>query len=207
MDIVSIIGLACFIAACFLAALTGALFRPGDWYERLKKPSWRPPNRLFAPVWAVLYLTIAVAGWLVWRKGGFADAGLPLAIYALQLILNAAWSPLFFGLHRPDLGFVQYRSGLDNRDHRAFLPGPRCRRDAARALPCMGYVRHRAEFCRMASECGGVAASIAGPPRYLRRGQLGAFQSRTDRWGSPSKDGSFTVSAKPMPFRPRSSRA
>jgi tryptophan-rich sensory protein len=48
----------------------------------------------------------AVAGWLIWRKAGFAGAGLPLAVYALQLILNAAWSPLFFGLHRPDLGFV-----------------------------------------------------------------------------------------------------
>ncbi len=42
---------------------------------------------------------------LIWRKAGFAGTGLPLAVYALQLILNAAWSPLFFGLHRPDLGF------------------------------------------------------------------------------------------------------
>ena len=49
---------------------------------------------------------IAVAGWLIWREAGFAGAGLPLAVYALQLVLNAAWSPLFFGLHRPDLGFV-----------------------------------------------------------------------------------------------------
>ena len=49
---------------------------------------------------------IAVAGWLIWRDVGFAGAGLPLAVYALQLILNAAWSPLFFGLHRPDLGFI-----------------------------------------------------------------------------------------------------
>jgi translocator protein len=106
MEISSIIGLACFIAACFLAALTGAWFRPGDWYERLKKPSWRPPNQLFAPVWTVLYLMIAVAGWLVWRDVGFANARLPLEVYALQLILNAAWTPLFFGLHRPDLGFV-----------------------------------------------------------------------------------------------------
>lgn len=106
MEIVSIIGFAGFIAACFLAALTGALFRPGEWYERLRKPSWRPPNRLFAPVWAVLYLMIATAGWLIWRTAGLAGAGLPLAAYALQLILNAAWSPLFFGLHRPDLGFV-----------------------------------------------------------------------------------------------------
>jgi translocator protein len=94
-----------FIAACFLAALTGAMFRPGDWYERLTKPSWRPPNQLFAPVWSVLYLMIAVSGWLIWRETGFVGATLPLAIYALQLVLNAAWTPLFFGLHRIDLGF------------------------------------------------------------------------------------------------------
>jgi benzodiazapine receptor len=49
---------------------------------------------------------IAVAGWLIWREAGLADAGLALAVYALQLILNAAWTPLCFGLHRPDLGFV-----------------------------------------------------------------------------------------------------
>ncbi len=106
MEITSIVGFACFIAASFLAALSGAWFRPGEWYERLKKPSWRPPNRLFAPVWTILYLMIAVAGWLIWRKVGFAGAGLPLSVYVLQLILNAAWTPLFFGLHRPDLGFI-----------------------------------------------------------------------------------------------------
>ena len=48
---------------------------------------------------------IAVSGWLVWREVGFAGAALPMAVYALQLILNAVWTPLFFGLHRPDLGF------------------------------------------------------------------------------------------------------
>jgi tryptophan-rich sensory protein len=106
MDIYSVLMLLGFIACCFLAALTGALFRPGEWYERLAKPSWRPPNRLFAPVWTVLYLTIAVSGWLVWREAGFAGAVLPLTMYALQLVLNAAWTPLFFGLHRPDLGFL-----------------------------------------------------------------------------------------------------
>jgi translocator protein len=51
-------------------------------------------------------MMIAVAGWLIWREAGFGGAGLPLAMYVLQLILNAAWTPLFFGLHRPDLGFV-----------------------------------------------------------------------------------------------------
>ncbi|ALA17740.1 MULTISPECIES: TspO/MBR family protein [unclassified Chelatococcus] len=106
MDASSWLPLVGFVAACLLAAMTGAFFRPGEWYERLKKPAWRPPNRLFAPVWTVLYLMIAVSGWLVWREAGFAGAALPLAVYALQLLLNAAWTPLFFGLHRPDLGFV-----------------------------------------------------------------------------------------------------
>ena len=106
MDVSSWLPLLEFIVACFLAAMTGAFFRPGEWYERLKKPSWRPPNRLFAPVWTALYLMIAVSGWLVWREAGFAGAALPLAVYGLQLVLNAAWTPLFFGLHRPDLGFL-----------------------------------------------------------------------------------------------------
>jgi tryptophan-rich sensory protein len=106
MDWSSALVLLGFLGACFLAAVTGALFRPGAWYERLKKPFWRPPNWLFAPVWSVLYIMIAVSGWLVWREDGFAGAALPLGVYALQLLLNAAWTPLFFGLHRPDLGFV-----------------------------------------------------------------------------------------------------
>jgi tryptophan-rich sensory protein len=49
---------------------------------------------------------IAVSGWLIWREAGLAGAALPLAVYTLQLVVNAAWTPLFFGLHRPDLGFV-----------------------------------------------------------------------------------------------------
>jgi len=107
MDLVSVSVLIGFLGACFLAASVGAAFRPGDWYERLVKPSWRPPNRLFPPVWTVLYLTVAVSGWLVWETAGFAGALAPLAIYLVQLILNAAWSPIFFGLRRPDLAFIE----------------------------------------------------------------------------------------------------
>ena len=106
MDIHSSFALLGFIVACFLAALTGAAFRPGDWYAQLAKPSWRPPNLLFAPVWTALYIAIAVSGWLVWRDAGFVGASLPLTIYGLQLFLNTIWSPLFFGLHRIDLGFL-----------------------------------------------------------------------------------------------------
>ena len=102
----SIVVLAGFLAICFLAALPGVWFPPGEWYERLKKPAWRPPNRLFAPVWTVLYVMMAIAGWLIWRQAGFVGAGVALAVYALQLVINAAWTPLFFGLRRPDLGLV-----------------------------------------------------------------------------------------------------
>jgi tryptophan-rich sensory protein len=102
----SVLVLIGFLAACFLAALTGAFYRPGQWYEDLKKPSWRPPNWLFGPVWTALYIMIAVSGWLVWREMGFAAAAVPLGAYGIQLALNAAWSPIFFGLHRPDLGFI-----------------------------------------------------------------------------------------------------
>src|SRR5690606_27482683 len=69
--------------------------------------SWRPPDWLFAPVWTALYLAIAVSGWLVWREAGIAGAALPLGVYALQLLLNAAWTPIFFGLKRPDLALAE----------------------------------------------------------------------------------------------------
>jgi tryptophan-rich sensory protein len=99
-------GLLGFVLACLVVASSGAVFRPGAWYETLRKPWWRPPNWLFAPAWTVLYIMIAVSGWLVWRKAGLAGAALPLGLYAVQLLLNAAWSGFFFGLRRMDLALV-----------------------------------------------------------------------------------------------------
>ncbi|WP_114431814.1 TspO/MBR family protein [Phyllobacterium bourgognense] len=107
MDMISLLMLLGFALATFGAGATGAIFRPGEWYKRLDKPAWRPPDRLFAPVWALIYATIALSGWLVWREGGLSDAALPLTVYTLQLMLNAAWSPIFFGLHRADLAFFE----------------------------------------------------------------------------------------------------
>lgn len=101
MDGDGLITLAAFVLASAAAALPGILLRPGAWYRELVKPPWRPPNWLFGPVWAVLYIMIAVAGWLVWQAGPWAQTGPALALFALQLVLNALWSMVFFGLHRP----------------------------------------------------------------------------------------------------------
>lgn len=107
MDTSSLLMLFAFGGATFAAASAGAVFRPGEWYRRLDKPRWRPPDWLFAPVWTLLYAMIALSGWLVWREKGLADAAVPLAVYAIQLVLNAAWSPIFFGLRRPGLAAIE----------------------------------------------------------------------------------------------------
>ena len=107
MDLTTTFGLLGFLGACFVAATTGAIFKPGEWYAGLAKPPWNPPNWLFPPAWAVLYVSMAVAAWLVWREAGFAGAALPLGLWFLQLGLNAAWSWLFFGLKRMDLALAE----------------------------------------------------------------------------------------------------
>jgi tryptophan-rich sensory protein len=62
-----------------------------------------PPSGVFGPVWTILYAMIALAGWLAWRRVGFTG---PLWIYAAQLVLNAVWTPLFFGFGRYGLAFA-----------------------------------------------------------------------------------------------------
>jgi translocator protein len=98
--------LAAFIALCLaVGALAGLVTAPAvaEWYPTLAKPSWRPPNWLFAPAWTVLYIMMAVAAWLVWRVG---DAKPALMLWAGQLALNFAWSFLFFGARSPGLGLI-----------------------------------------------------------------------------------------------------
>ena len=91
-----------FAAAVFAAALVGARFRPDGWYDDLAKPAWQPPKWVFAPVWTLLYIGIAVVGWRLWTAG----SGLGVALWAVQLTLNAVWSPLFFGARRIDWALV-----------------------------------------------------------------------------------------------------
>lgn len=100
---------AAFVAVCFLAAGAGQLGgRPGqnEWYAALQKPAFTPPSWLFGPVWTALYVSMGIAAWLVWLRRGFRGGALPLLLFAGQLVLNAAWTPLFFGLQSPALAFA-----------------------------------------------------------------------------------------------------
>lgn len=98
-----------FLAAVALVAFAGSLFTPAAdpvWYAGLRKPSFNPPNWVFAPVWTVLYILIAVSAWLVWRRAGWAGGRRALLWWLAQLALNAAWTPIFFGAHLLGLALV-----------------------------------------------------------------------------------------------------
>jgi translocator protein len=106
MSLASLLALAGFLAMNFAASATGAIFRPGEWYEGLRKPWWTPPNLAFPIVWSTLFLANAVAGWLVWEAAGVA--ALPaLVLYVVSLALNAGWSFVFFGLRRMRLALAE----------------------------------------------------------------------------------------------------
>lgn len=97
------LGVLPFLAIVVTVGLSGAIFRPGDWYKDLDKPSWTPPSWAFGPAWTALYVMIAIAGWLVWRSEGCSFA---FAVWSLNIVLNAAWSWIMFGRRRIDLALV-----------------------------------------------------------------------------------------------------
>jgi tryptophan-rich sensory protein len=98
------------LAVCGGAAAIGGVVTNAqleDWYASLRRPGFAPPNYVFGPVWSVLYLTMAVAAWLVWRRDVLSASILPLGLFLLQLVANVAWSCLFFGLQSPALALVE----------------------------------------------------------------------------------------------------
>ncbi len=81
------------IAVVAIGVMIGLLNLPGEWYAGLNKPWFNPPNWLFGPVWTILYALIGFAGWRTWPDP-------PLrTVWLIQMLLNFAWSPLFFGAH------------------------------------------------------------------------------------------------------------
>ncbi|EFJ15508.1 hypothetical protein SELMODRAFT_180321 [Selaginella moellendorffii] len=110
MDWGAILGLIVAIAIPVAGGFAGAKFGAGGdspWYRQLNKPPWTPPSWVFPVMWTTLYILMGIASWLVWKDGGFKRHALPLAIYIVQLILNFAWTPIFFGYHRFDFAFAE----------------------------------------------------------------------------------------------------
>ena len=93
-----------FLVLAYGAAYVGRQFEPGLWYAALEKSSLNPPNWVFAPVWTLLYACMAVAATWVWRAQKRIG---PLLPWAAQLVLNAVWSWIFFGLHRPGWALLE----------------------------------------------------------------------------------------------------
>jgi tryptophan-rich sensory protein len=101
--------MAVFLATVVLAAAIAGSFEAGEWYYSMNKPPWTPPPWFFVPVWSVLYLTMALAAWQIWLTGHYSRLG-ALTWWMIQLVLNVAWSWLFFDLHR--LGWAWLELGL-----------------------------------------------------------------------------------------------
>lgn len=107
----SILMLFAFLGTVFAVAAAGAFVTTANlesWYAGIAKPDFTPANWVFPIVWNFLFLLMGISGWLVWRAAGSLDAaGGVLSIFAAQLMLNFAWSILFFGLHNPGLALAE----------------------------------------------------------------------------------------------------
>jgi hypothetical protein len=177
MDIASIIGLACFVAACFLAALTGALLRrrtvraAEEAVLAATEPAFRPGVvRSLSDTCGCRVADLREAGfrrrWLAFSSRRFA-AHSQCRVIAAFLRSAPPRSRLRRGRYGPD---------VHHRDHHDFLPDPRCCRGAARALPWAGSARFLAECRHMAPALGGVAATMIGPRRYCATVTRGSCQ-------------------------------
>ncbi len=93
------------VGACFLAGAVGSAFTSpaiGEWYKTINKPFFNPPDWLFTPVWMVLYAMMGVALFLAWERGFKGkESKIALIFFVAQLILNAFWSIVFFGMKSP----------------------------------------------------------------------------------------------------------
>jgi benzodiazapine receptor len=95
------------LVACALPGIIGAQFEPGPWYEQIEKSSLTPPGWVFPVVWTTLYALIGIALYLFLVHAPERERRGALAVFVIQLVLNAAWSWLFFGLHQTGLALVE----------------------------------------------------------------------------------------------------
>jgi tryptophan-rich sensory protein len=111
MKLKDILRLVLFVVICQSAGLLGAFFTfkaIPDWYATLEKPFFSPPNYLFGPVWTILYTLMGISSYLIFKKEFNKKATREaLKIFFVQLLLNSAWSVIFFGFRNPGLAFIE----------------------------------------------------------------------------------------------------
>jgi len=98
------------LVVCFAAGGLGGLATTQGldaWYNTLNKPTWNPPNWVFAPVWSMLYCLMGISVWLVWRGGEWRKVKPAIVLFTVQLVLNSLWSVLFFGLQNPGAALIE----------------------------------------------------------------------------------------------------
>lgn len=103
------ISLVVFIFLCLVVENLGSFWTKetvSTWYPTLIKPSWTPPGWMFRVVWTILYIMIAISGWLIYRSKNSQERSIALTLYGVQLFLNFIWSFLFFFLRSPILGLI-----------------------------------------------------------------------------------------------------
>jgi tryptophan-rich sensory protein len=107
---INILKLVTSLVVCQCAGILGSVFTTPaipTWYAALQKPAFTPPSWLFAPAWITLYLLMGIAAFFVWRAGlDNRWARVALLIFLIQLVLNALWSVVFFGLQSPLYGVI-----------------------------------------------------------------------------------------------------
>jgi len=110
MNIKNYFSLFIFLVIVFSIQLLGSILTlssVGDWYVTLNKPIWNPPDSIFGFVWTILYLSIAISGWLIYLKtSDLKNKTIALTIYGLQLFFNLSWTYCFFFLKNPALAFA-----------------------------------------------------------------------------------------------------
>lgn len=99
----------CIIIPVAVGSVSGIATNSGlsDWYVALNKPSFNPPNFVFAPVWTALYTLMGISLFLIWQSSRSGARIHALIIFSIQLFLNFAWSFLFFYFQKPALAFIE----------------------------------------------------------------------------------------------------
>ncbi len=97
------------LAAMAVGAMGALTTELGPWYYNLTLPSWKPPDWLFGPAWTLIFGLAAMSGYLSWSRAPRNDLSQAriLALFAINALLNIAWSVLFFRLHRPDWALLE----------------------------------------------------------------------------------------------------